>query len=80
MPAAKIAITIDSSLVKKIDRLVAKKVYPSRSKAIQEAVAEKIIKLDKYRLERECAKLNPEEEKALAEEGLSAEVELWPEY
>ena len=80
MPAAKIAITIDSKLVKQIDRLVAKKVYPSRSKAIQEAVAEKIIKLDKYRLERECAKLNPEEEKALAEEGLSSEAALWPEY
>ncbi len=80
MPAAKIAITIDSKLVKQIDRLVAKKVYPSRSKAIQDAVAEKIVKLDKYRLERECAKLNPEEEKALAEEGLSEEAVLWPEY
>ena len=31
-------------------------------------------------LARECAKLNPEFEQSLAEEGLSTELEEWPEY
>jgi hypothetical protein len=32
------------------------------------------------RLARECAKLEPKEEKAFAEEGFSASAETWPEY
>jgi hypothetical protein len=32
------------------------------------------------RLARECAKLDPKSEQALAEEGISAEVGAWPEY
>lgn len=32
------------------------------------------------RLARECAKLNPLEEQALADEGLAAEVGQWPPY
>lgn len=31
-------------------------------------------------LARECAKLDPEFEKAIAEEGLSVELNEWPEY
>jgi hypothetical protein len=36
--------------------------------------------LEKGRLARECAKLDPKFEKALAEEGLSAKADQWPEY
>ncbi len=54
--------------------------FSNRSRAIQEAVEEKVIKLDKTRLVRECAKLDPEEEMSLAEEGMAAELESWPEY
>jgi hypothetical protein len=32
------------------------------------------------RLARECAKLDPVEEKAMAEEGLSKDGKTWPEY
>lgn len=32
------------------------------------------------RLAEECAKLDPGEERALAEEGLCADTEAWPEY
>jgi hypothetical protein len=28
----------------------------------------------------ECAKLDPKQEKALAEEGLAGSLETWPEY
>jgi hypothetical protein len=32
------------------------------------------------RLAQECAKLDPKQEKALAEEGLTGSWETWPEY
>ena len=80
MATAKIAITIDSTLVKKIDALVEKKVFPNRSRAFQEAIAEKLIKLNKNRLAKECAKLDKQAEQAMADEGLFSEVASWPEY
>jgi metal-responsive CopG/Arc/MetJ family transcriptional regulator len=80
MATAKIAISLDEGTVKRLDRLVKNRIFPSRSRVIQDAVQEKLKKLEKSRLARECAKLDPEFEKALAEEGLSAEVEQWPEY
>jgi len=80
MATAKIAITLDDKLLQKIDLLVKRKVFPNRSRAIQKAVEEKIIRLNKSRLARECAKLDPMFEQAMAEEGISAESESWPEY
>lgn len=80
MAASKIAITIDESLLKRLDTLVKSDVFPNRSKAIQEAVAEKLKRFDKTRLARECAKLDKASEQRLAEEGLSSELEEWPEY
>lgn len=80
MSTQKIAITLDEGLLERIDLLVKKKVFPSRSRAIQEAVRDKIIKLNKSRLSKECAKLEPEFEQAMADEGLAAEAESWPEY
>ena len=32
------------------------------------------------RLAKECAKLDPEYEQKMAEEGFSSEIEKWPEY
>ena len=80
MSSAKIAITIDEKLVQRVDLLVKKKLYPNRSRVIQEAVQEKINRIDKSRLAKECAKLNPHFEQSMAEEGLSKEIESWPEY
>ena len=80
MAASKIAITIDDKMLKQIDILVKSKFFPNRSKAIQEAVSEKLLRLEKSRLAQECAKLDPEFEQSLAEEGFSAEMEEWPEY
>jgi hypothetical protein len=47
---------------------------------VQEAVREKLDRLDRSRLARECAKLDPSEEKQLAEEGLTEDLKTWPEY
>ncbi|MFH1992562.1 MAG: ribbon-helix-helix domain-containing protein [Pseudomonadota bacterium] len=80
MAASKIAITIDDNLLKQLDILVKSKYFPNRSKAIQEAVSEKLIRLEKSRLAQECAKLDPDFEQSLAEEGFSVEMEQWPEY
>ena len=80
MAASKIAITIDEKLVKQLDDLVNSQVFPNRSKAIQEAVEEKLRRMEKTRLAKECAKLDPNYEQTLAEEGFSSENEEWPEY
>jgi len=80
MAASKIAITIDDRMLKQLDILIKSKHFPNRSKAIQEAVAEKLVRLEKRRLARECAKLDPDFEQSLAEEGFSVEMEAWPEY
>jgi len=80
MATSKIAITIDRDTLNKLDLLVKSNLFPNRSRAIQEAVAEKLQRLGKNRLARECAKLNPQFEQALAEEGLEMEIDEWPEY
>jgi len=80
MGASKIAITLDNNMVKKLDMLVKSNIFPNRSKAIQEAVLEKLTRMEKSRLAQECAKLDPEFEQSLAEEGFTSELEEWPEY
>jgi len=80
MAVSKIAITLDNNVLKKIDLLVKSKKFPNRSKAIQEAVTEKLTRLEKNRLAIECEKLNPEFEKSIAEEGFATELDEWPKY
>jgi Arc/MetJ-type ribon-helix-helix transcriptional regulator len=80
MSVAKIAITLEKDILSDLDRLVKWHVFPNRSRAIQEAVREKVERLSVNRLARECAKLDPKTEQAWAEEGMSKEVALWPEY
>ncbi len=80
MATAKVTISIDRAFLSKIDELVNQKIFPNRSKAIQTAVEEKLKRFEKSRLAIECAKLNPNDEQALAEEGLAMEIDEWPEY
>ena len=80
MPKTKVAITLDTELVQHLDDLVAQRRFANRSQAIEAALAEKLARLAKTRLAQECAKLDPAEEKALAEEGLAGSAETWPEY
>jgi metal-responsive CopG/Arc/MetJ family transcriptional regulator len=80
MAASKIAITIDDKILKQLDNLVKSKQFPNRSKAIQDAIAEKLARLERSRLAQECAKLDPDFERSLAEEGFSTEITEWPEY
>jgi len=80
MPTAKVAISIEKTTLEQLDRLVHDNVFPSRSRAIQEAVEEKLSRLKKTRLAEECAKLDTEVEQAMAEETLSEELSQWPRY
>ncbi len=80
MPKQKVAVTIEKDLVLKLDRLVSEGKYSSRSSAVEEAVMERMIKVEKSRLAEESAKLDPAYEQALADEGLSGDLSEWPEY
>lgn len=80
MPSQKVAISIDQQLLTEVDRLVADQVFANRSQAIQVAVEEKLSRMRRSRLARECAKLIPSEEQAMAEEGLAEDLAEWPEY
>ena len=80
MAASKIAITIEKSMLARLDRLVGERKFPNRSRAIQEALEEKIRKIERNRLAEECRKLVPDEERTFAEEGFGFEKDQWPEY
>jgi metal-responsive CopG/Arc/MetJ family transcriptional regulator len=80
MSASKVAITLDEDLLERVDGLVRQGVFPTRSRAIQEAVAEKLARLEQSRLARECTNLDPREEQALADTGIGSEAAEWPEY
>jgi len=80
MGTTKIAITLNQNTLERLDRLVRNHIFPNRSRAIQGAVQEKLERMERSRLARECAKLDPDFEKAMAEEGLSEELSEWPKY
>jgi Arc/MetJ-type ribon-helix-helix transcriptional regulator len=80
MAAAKVAITIEEELLERIDRLVQQRRFPNRSRAIQEAVRDKLDRLERGRLARECAKLDRASERKMADEGLAGDLEEWPEF
>jgi metal-responsive CopG/Arc/MetJ family transcriptional regulator len=80
MARPKVAISLDESTLNRLDKLVKKKVFANRSQAIEEAVSEKLARIEKSRLALECANLDPKFEKAIAEEGLSEDFKEWPKY
>jgi len=80
VPTTKVAISLDEEVLERVDELVGERVFPNRSRAIQQAIEEKLERLERGRLSRECAKLDSDFEVAMAEEGLSAESGDWPEY
>ena len=76
----KIAITMDRNIVEHLDHFIKEHVFTNRSRAIQEAVQEKLERMEHRRLAKESAKLDPFFEKAMAEEGVSEGLSKWPEY
>jgi len=80
MPKTKIAIALDPTVLARLDGLVIEAGFPSRSQAVESAIEEKLERLERTRLARECAKLDPAFEKALAEEGLNEDLAEWPTF
>ncbi len=80
MLTTKVAVSIDQHLLAELDQMVAEHVFPNRSKAIQQAIQEKLDRMRHTRLAAECAKLDSRLEQAFAEEGMTWELETWPEY
>lgn len=80
MSKSKIAITLEETTLERLDELVEQAMFPSRSQAIEQAVEEKLSRLQRTRLARECSKLDPVFERAIAEEGLTGDMTQWPEY
>ena len=80
MGTSKVAITLDEAVLKKLDQMVAQHIFPSRSRAIQVAVEEKLNRLERVRLAQESSKLVPAVEQRLADEGLAEDLSEWPEY
>ena len=76
----KVALTIESRLLHQVDDLVSQRRFRNRSQAFESAVADKLERLARTRLARECAKLNPREEKRFADEGIVGALDGWPEY
>lgn len=69
MSRFRVAMSLEQTTLDRLDRLVKKGVFPSRSEAIQIAVEEKLDRIDRSRLARECAKLDRGFEKSLSEGG-----------
>jgi metal-responsive CopG/Arc/MetJ family transcriptional regulator len=80
MPKTKVSLTLDAELLERVDELVAKQRFRNRSQAVEAALADKVQRLARTRLASESAKLNPKEEKRLADEGLIDALDSWPEY
>ncbi len=80
MATEKIAVTIDKHLLERLDDWVARLGNHSRSRVVQEAIAEKLERVEKGRLARECEKLDPAGERELAELGLAEDLKQWPKY
>ncbi|GAB7026573.1 CopG family ribbon-helix-helix protein [Geotalea toluenoxydans] len=80
MAKAKLAVTFDEETLAEVDLLVKQRLFPNRSRVIEEAVVEKLARMKHNRLARECALLDPIQEKAIAEEGMGEEIDQWPEY
>ena len=78
MPKAKVALTLDATLLAQVDTLVSQRRFRNRSQAVESALAEKLSRLARTRLATECDKLDPAVEQRLADEGLAGES--WPEY
>ena len=80
MVAAKVAVTIDAELLRQVDSWVESGEFPSRSRAVQAGLLSlRELRARRRRLLRELAKLDPDEERALAEEALAGEAQ-WPAF
>jgi Arc/MetJ-type ribon-helix-helix transcriptional regulator len=63
-----------------VDALVRQRRFANRSQAVEMAVRSTLDRLQRTRLAEACNQLDPDEERALAEEGIAGELAEWPKY
>lgn len=78
MPKTKVAVSLDSAMLKEVDRQVKAKKFDSRSAAIEDALRVQAAAQAKARRDAEylamLEQIDPEEEVAFAEERYKGEV------
>jgi metal-responsive CopG/Arc/MetJ family transcriptional regulator len=79
MSTSKVAVTLQTDTLRELDRWVKERQFPSRSRAIQIAIAEMAARRKRCRLIEELAKIDSKQERAMAESTFSGEAP-WPEY
>lgn len=79
MSTTKVAVTLETRTLEEVDRWVKEGRFPSRSRAIQIALAEMTSRRKRRQLIEQLAKLDRKQEQALAEASFSGESP-WPEY
>lgn len=80
MSSTKIAISIDSQYLARLEHFVKSKVFKNRSQAIEHAVIGELERLEHSRLAKECEKLDLCSEREMAEEGFAEDSKTWPKY
>jgi metal-responsive CopG/Arc/MetJ family transcriptional regulator len=80
MTLSKIIITLDENLLREVDSWVEQKLYINRSQAVQAALFNRVNQLNQQRLEAECVKLNPQEEREFAELDIEKILSGWGQY
>ncbi|HMT07725.1 MAG TPA: ribbon-helix-helix domain-containing protein [Pyrinomonadaceae bacterium] len=80
MSVSKVTVSIDTEVLKQLDRLVGERVFSNRSQVVNLAAKEKIERVNRSRLARACEFLDPAEERAFAEIGAAGDLAEWPEY
>lgn len=74
MAKTKVAVSLDARLVKNVDTLVRQRRYPSRSAAIEAALRTQAKASREEDYESMLDQIDPEEERALANERYKADV------
>lgn len=79
MPTTRVVITLERKTLQGLDRWVEEGRFPNRSRAVQSALSEMLVRRKRQRLMAELAKIDPAEERAFAEEPFIGEI-AWPKY
>ena len=79
MSVAKIAISLDKALLKKLDVFISQEDISSRSLIISQAIEAILNARSREAFKRECDKLDSKEEQTMAEEKFNGEVE-WEKF
>ena len=80
MGTTQILVSLDDETVAQLGALVKNGGYTSLDSVVAESIAMRLALGRSKSLAEQCALLDPENEKALAEEGMSEALRSWPEY